>query len=371
MLLFLILAINPGSTSTKISVFEDKKVLFTEILRHSVSELSQYKTVSEQLEFRKNVILEMLHRKNFSIERLNAIVGRGGLLKPIKSGTYIVNERMILDLKEAKRGEHASNLGGIIAYELAKNHGIPAFIVDPVVVDELDDVARITGMPEIQKSSIFHALNQKAIGRRLASDLKKKYEDANIIIAHLGGGISVGAHRHGYVIDVNDALNGEGPFSPERAGGLPTLELARLCYSGKYTFEEMKKKVLGGGGLVAHLKTNDVKEVYNMIESGNKRAELILDAMAYKTAKEIGAMAVALNGEVDAIGITGGIAYNEDFVKRISSRVNFIAPVYVYPGEDEMQALAEGAYRVLSGGEEAKVYAYRVLSGGEEAKVYE
>lgn len=355
-LLFLILAINPGSTSTKISVFEDKKVLFTEILRHSVSELSQYKTVSEQLEFRKNAILEMLHRKNFSMEKLNAIVGRGGLLKPIKSGTYIVNERMVLDLKEAKRGEHASNLGGIIAYELAKNHGIPAFIVDPVVVDELDDVARITGMPEIQKSSIFHALNQKAIGKRLASDLKKKYEDANLIIAHLGGGISVGAHRHGYVIDVNDALNGEGPFSPERAGGLPSLELARLCYSGKYTFEEMKKKILGGGGLVAHLNTNDVKEVYRMIENGNKSAELILDAMAYKTAKEIGAMAVALNGEVDAIGITGGIVYNEDFVKRISIRVEFIAPVYVYPGEDEMQALAEGAYRVLSGEEEAKVY---------------
>lgn len=354
--LLLILAINPGSTSTKISVFEDKKALFTETLRHSVSELSQYKTIFEQLEFRENAILEMLHRKNFSMEKLNAIVGRGGLLKPIKSGTYIVNERMISDLKEAKRGEHASNLGGIIAYELAKNHGIPAFIVDPVVVDELDDVARITGMPEIQKSSIFHALNQKAIGRRLSSDLKKKYEDVNLIIAHLGGGISVGAHRHGYVIDVNDALNGEGPFSPERAGGLPSLELVRLCYSGKYTLEEMKKKILGGGGLVAHFNTNDVKEVYRMIENGNKSAELILDAMAYKTAKEIGAMAVALNDKVDAIGITGGIAYNEDFVKRISSRVNFIAPVYVYPGEDEMQALAEGAYRVLSGEEEAKVY---------------
>lgn len=354
--MFLILAINPGSTSTKISMFEDKKSLFTETLRHSVSELSRYNTIYDQTEFRMKKILDILDEKNYSLSKLNAIVGRGGLLKPIKSGTYIVNEKMISDLKEAKRGEHASNLGGIIAYKLAKEYNIPAFIVDPVVVDELDDVARITGMPEIQKSSIFHALNQKAIARRLSSDLKKKYNETNLIIVHLGGGISVGAHKHGMVVDVNDALNGEGPFSPERAGGLPALELVRLCYSGKYTFEEMKKKLLGNGGLVAHLKTNDVREVYKMIESGNKSADLILDAMAYKTAKEIGAMAVALNGNVDAIGITGGIAYSDDFVKRISDRVKFIAPVYVYPGEDEMQALAEGAYRVLSGEEEAKVY---------------
>jgi len=354
--LFLILVINPGSTSTKVAVFRDKEPVFTETLRHSTEELSKYKSIIDQFEFRTQAILNMLKEKGISLSEIDAIVGRGGLLKPIESGTYIVNEKMIEDLKKAERGEHASNLGGIIAYTLAKEHNIPAYIVDPVVVDELEDIARITGMPEIEKSSIFHALNQKAIARRLAADLNKKYEEVNLIIAHLGGGISIGAHKHGRVVDVNDALNGEGPFSPERAGGLPVLDLVKLCYSGKYTYQEMKKKLIGQGGIVAHLGTNDVREVYKKIEEGDKKAELVLEAMAYQTAKEIGAMAVVLKGHVDAIGITGGIAYNEDFVKRISERVKFIAPVYVYPGEDEMLALAQGAYRVLSGEEKAKMY---------------
>ncbi|MEW8997292.1 MAG: butyrate kinase [Thermoanaerobacter sp.] len=356
MVLFLILVINPGSTSTKVAVFRDKEPVFTETLRHSTEELSKYKSIIDQFEFRTQAILNMLKEKGISLSEIDAIVGRGGLLKPIESGTYIVNEKMIEDLKKAERGEHASNLGGIIAYTLAKEHNIPAYIVDPVVVDELEDIARITGMPEIEKSSIFHALNQKAIARRLAADLNKKYEEVNLIIAHLGGGISIGAHKHGRVVDVNDALNGEGPFSPERAGGLPVLDLVKLCYSGKYTYQEMKKKLIGQGGVVAHLGTNDVREVYKKIEEGDKKAELVLEAMAYQTAKEIGAMAVVLKGHVDAIGITGGIAYNEDFVKRISERVKFIAPVYVYPGEDEMLALAQGAYRVLSGEEKAKMY---------------
>lgn len=354
--MFLILVINPGSTSTKVAVFRDKEPVFTETLRHNTEELSKYKSIVDQFEFRTQAILNMLKEKGISLSEIDAIVGRGGLLKPIESGTYIVNEKMIEDLKKAERGEHASNLGGIIAYTLAKEHNIEAYIVDPVVVDELENIARITGMPEIEKFSIFHALNQKAIARRLAADLNKKYEEANLIIAHLGGGISIGAHKHGRVVDVNDALNGEGPFSPERAGGLPVLDLVKLCYSGKYTYQEMKKKLIGQGGIVAHLGTNDVREVYKKIEEGDKKAELILDAMAYQTAKEIGAMAVVLKGHVDAIGITGGIAYNEDFVKRISERVKFIAPVYVYPGEDEMLALAQGAYRVLSGEEKAKMY---------------
>ncbi|WP_200773855.1 butyrate kinase [Thermoanaerobacter uzonensis] len=356
MVLFLILVINPGSTSTKVAVFRDKEPVFTETLRHNTEELSKYKSIIDQFEFRTQAILNMLKEKGISLSEIDAIVGRGGLLKPIESGTYIVNEKMIEDLKKAERGEHASNLGGIIAYTLAKEHNIEAYIVDPVVVDELENIARITGMPEIEKSSIFHALNQKAIARRLAADLNKKYEEANLIIVHLGGGISIGAHKHGRVVDVNDALNGEGPFSPERAGGLPVLDLVKLCYSGKYAYQEMKKKLIGQGGIVAHLGTNDVREVYKKIEEGDKKAELILDAMAYQTAKEIGAMAVVLKGHVDAIGITGGIAYNEDFVKRISERVKFIAPVYVYPGEDEMLALAQGAYRVLSGEEKAKMY---------------
>lgn len=354
--LALILVINPGSTSTKVAVFRDKEPVFTETLRHSTEELSKYKRIIDQFEFRTQAILDMLKEKGISLSQIDAIVGRGGLLKPIESGTYIVNEKMLEDLKKAERGEHASNLGAIIAYTLAKEHNIPAYIVDPVVVDELEDVARITGLPEIEKQSIFHALNQKAIARRLASDLGKRYDEVNLIIAHLGGGISVGAHRKGRVIDVNDALNGEGPFSPERAGGLPVLDLVKLCYSGKYTFEEMKKKLIGKGGIVAHLGTNDVREVYKMIENGDKNAELILDAMAYQTAKEIGAMAVVLKGKVDAIGITGGIAHNGDFVRRIRERVEFIAPVYVYPGEDEMLALAEGAYRVLTGEENPKTY---------------
>ncbi|HHW56169.1 MAG TPA: butyrate kinase [Clostridia bacterium] len=352
----LILVINPGSTSTKVAVFKDLESVFTETLRHDTKDLNSYKTIIDQFEFRTQAILNMLKEKGISLSEIDAIVGRGGLLKPIESGTYIVNDKMVEDLRKAERGEHASNLGAIIAYILAKEYNIPAYIVDPVVVDELEDVARITGMPEIEKSSIFHALNQKAIARHLAADLNKKYEEVNLIIAHLGGGISVGAHKHGRVIDVNDALNGEGPFSPERAGGLPVLDLVKLCYSGKYTYQEMKKKLIGQGGIVAHLGTNDVREVYKMIEKGDKKAELILDAMAYQTAKEIGAMAVVLKGKVDAIGITGGITYNEDFVKRISERVKFIAPVYVYPGEDEMLALAQGAYRVLSGEEKAKMY---------------
>ncbi|MFV9568325.1 butyrate kinase [Thermoanaerobacter mathranii] len=356
MVLFLILVINPGSTSTKVAVFKDKEPVFTETLRHSSEELAKYKSIIDQFEFRTQAILNMLKEKGISLSEIDAIVGRGGLLKPIESGTYIVNEKMIEDLKKAERGEHASNLGGIIAYTLAKEHDIEAYIVDPVVVDELEDIARITGMPEIEKSSIFHALNQKAIARRLAADLNKKYEEVNLIIAHLGGGISIGAHKHGRVVDVNDALNGEGPFSPERAGGLPVLDLVKLCYSGKYTYQEMKKRLIGQGGIVAHLGTNDVREVYKKIEEGDKKAELVLEAMAYQTAKEIGAMAVVLKGQVDAIGITGGIAYNEDFVKRISERVKFIAPIYVYPGEDEMSALAQGAYRVLSGEEKAKMY---------------
>ncbi|WP_187293626.1 butyrate kinase [Thermoanaerobacter thermohydrosulfuricus] len=356
MVLPLILVINPGSTSTKVAVFKDLESVFTETLRHDTKDLNSYKTIIDQFEFRTQAILNMLKEKGISLSEIDAIVGRGGLLKPIKSGTYIVNDKMVEDLRKAERGEHASNLGAIIAYILAKEYNIPAYIVDPVVVDELEDVARITGMPEIEKSSIFHALNQKAIARHLAADLNKKYEEVNLIIAHLGGGISVGAHKHGRVIDVNDALNGEGPFSPERAGGLPVLDLVKLCYSGKYTYQEMKKKLIGQGGIVAHLGTNDVREVYKMIEKGDKKAELILDAMAYQTAKEIGAMAVVLKGHVDAVGITGGIAYNEDFVKRISERVKFIAPVYVYPGEDEMLALAQGAYRVLSGEEKAKMY---------------
>lgn len=351
-----LLIINPGSTSTKIAIFDNEKPVLETTLRHSNEELAPYKSVAEQFEFRKNVILETLNANGINITKLSAVVGRGGLLKPIESGTYKVNKAMLDDVKEAARGQHASNLGAIIANEIASQLNIPAFIVDPVVVDELDDIARISGMPEIERISIFHALNQKAVARRAARDLGKPYEELNMIVAHMGGGVSVGAHKKGRIVDVNNALDGEGPFSPERTGTLPVGSLIKLCYSGKYTIDELKKKIVGKGGLVAYLGTNDGREVENMIKNGNKEAELVYKAMAYQVAKEIGACAAVLEGKVDAIAITGGLAYDKGLVGWIKDSVSFIGDVRVYPGEDEMIALAEGGLRVLRGEEQAKEY---------------
>jgi len=351
-----ILAVNPGSTSTKIAVFDDEKLVFQTVIRHPSEEINKYNRVSDQFEFRKNVILETLNEQGINLRKFNCVVGRGGVLKPIPGGTYIINEKMLEDLRECRFGEHASNLGAIIAYEIASELNVPAYIVDPVVVDELDDIARISGLPNIQRVSIFHALNQKAIARRAARDLGKSYDEVNFVVAHVGGGISVGAHYRGRVIDVNNALNGEGPFSPERSGGLPVEALARLCFSGEYKLEEVQKMIRGKGGLVAYLGTNDAREVSRRIEEGDKKAELIYKAMAYQVSKEIAACAAVLKGDVDAILITGGIAYDNEFVDWIKERVSFISKVMVYPGEDEMLALAQGGLRVLKGEEEAKVY---------------
>lgn len=353
---YTILTINPGSTSTKIAIFQNEDPIFTETIRHSAEELSQYPHIIDQYEFRRDAILRLLDSKGYSVSDLDAVVGRGGLLKPIPSGTYIVNNRMIEDLRIGVQGEHASNLGGLIAHEIAKKVNIPAYIVDPVVVDELDDITRISGMPEIPKVSIFHALNQKAIARKAAKDMGKRYEELDLIVVHLGGGISVGAHHLGRVIDVNNALNGEGPFSPERTGGLPVMQLVDLCYSGKYTQHEMEKKIVGKGGLVAYLGTNDAQEVHKMVDNGDKKARLVYEAMAYQVAKEIGAMAVVLKGHVDAIVFTGGIAYDDMFVDWITDRIKFIGPIMRYPGEDELAALAQGGLRVLRGEEKYKVY---------------
>ncbi|SHH49179.1 butyrate kinase [Caloranaerobacter azorensis DSM 13643] len=353
---FRLLIINPGSTSTKIAIYDNEKPVLEETLRHSTEELSKYSKIYDQYEFRKNIILETLNEKGINLTKLSAVVGRGGLLKPIAGGTYKVNERMLEDLKVGVLGEHASNLGGILAHEIASQLNIPAFIVDPVVVDEMEEVARISGMPELERKSIFHALNQKAVARRAAKELGKAYNEVNLIVAHLGGGISVGAHKNGRVIDVNNALDGEGPFSPERTGGLPVGDLVKLCFSGKYTLADMKKKIKGNGGLVAYLGTNDAREVVKMIENGDKKAELVYKAMAYQVAKEIGSLAAVLEGKVDGIILTGGIAYDKRFTKWIIDRVSFISKVFVYPGEDEMIALAEGGLRVLRGEEEAKVY---------------
>ena len=351
-----LLVINPGSTSTKIAVFENEDTIFEETLRHSTEELSKYEKIFDQYEFRKNIIVESLKKNGIEIESLSAVVGRGGMLKPIEGGTYNVNEKMLEDLKVGVQGQHASNLGGIIAHEIASTIGKPSYIVDPTVVDEMEDIARISGMADIERKSVVHALNQKAIARRHASKQGKKYEEMNLIVAHLGGGISVGAHRKGRIIDVNNALDGDGPFSPERSGGLPVGDLVKLCYSGKYTLDEMDKKIKGKGGLVSYLGTNDAREVDKMIEDGNEEAKLVYEAMAYQVAKEIGSCAAVLKGDVDGILITGGIAYDKMFTGWLVDRVKFISDVYIYPGEDELRALAEGGLRVLRGEESPKEY---------------
>jgi len=354
---FRILAINPGSTSTKIAIFDDEKLVMEETLRHPTEEINKYPHIFDQYDFRKNVILDTLNEKGINLTKLSAVVGRGGLLKPMQGGTYSVNDTMIEDLKVGVLGEHASNLGGVIAHEIAGKLNIPAFIVDPVVVDEMQAVARISGMPELDRKSIFHALNQKAVARRASAEMARHYDECNFIVAHMGGGISVGAHEKGRVIDVNNALDGEGPFSPERSGGLPVGDLVKLCFSGKISHGDLKKKIKGQGGLVAYLNTNDGREVTKMIQEGHPDAELIYQAMAYQVAKEIGMCAAVLKGAVDAVILTGGLAYDKTFVSWITERVSFLGKVIIYPGEDEMSALALGGLRVLKGEEKAQVYA--------------
>ncbi|ALB44830.1 MULTISPECIES: butyrate kinase [Clostridium] len=351
-----LLIINPGSTSTKIAVYEGEKEIFEETLRHSSEEIGKFKYVVDQQSFRTDVILKILEDNKINITEMDAIVGRGGLLKPIVSGTYSVNDNMLKDLKENVQGEHASNLGAIIANEIARSINKPAFIVDPVVVDEMEDIARLSGVPELPRKSIFHALNQKAVAKRYAQENMKNYEDINVIVAHMGGGVSVGAHKNGRIIDVNNALDGEGAFSPERSGGIPSGDLARMCFSGKYTLEEILKKITGKGGFVAYLDTNDGRIVRQLASEGDMKAKLVYEAMGYQVAKDIGAAAAVLCGKVDAIILTGGIAYEKMMVDIIKEKVEFIAPITVYPGEDEMLALAQGALRVLNGQEEVKEY---------------
>ncbi|MBD7913916.1 butyrate kinase [Clostridium sp. Sa3CUN1] len=351
-----LLIINPGSTSTKIGVFDGEKEILEETLRHSIEEISKYETIYDQFKFRKDIIINILNEKNFDIRSLNAVVGRGGMLKPIESGTYKVNETMIEDLKIGVQGQHASNLGGIIADKIGKELNIPAFIVDPVVVDELDEVARISGVPELPRVSKFHALNQKAVAKRYAKEIGVKYSDLNLIVVHMGGGVSVGAHKNGRVIDVNNALDGEGPFSPERAGNVPVGDLIKLCYSGEFTEQEVYNKVVGKGGFVAYLNTNDARDVLKLAEEGEEEAKLCFDAFIYQISKSIGEMATVLKGKVDRIIFTGGIAYSEKVIEELEKRVGWISPITVYPGEDELLALAQGAIRVMTGEEEAKEY---------------
>ncbi len=352
-----ILSINPGSTSTKIAVFEGENQVFLKNIKHTSDELAPFAVITEQYEFRKKIILDELETANIDITKIKIIVGRGGLLSPIPSGVYEVNDTMCKDLREGVQGQHASNLGGLIAQDIAQSiEGARAFIADPVVVDELEPIARVTGHPLFERVSIFHALNQKAIARTYAKENGKQYENLNLIIAHLGGGVSVGAHKQGRVIDVNQALDGEGPFSPERSGTLPTGALVKLCFSGKYTQDEISKMLCGKGGYVAYLNTNDAYQVEQAANNGDEKAKLYQDAMAYQVAKEIGAMAAVLKGKVDAIILTGGIAYGKPFVEAVKEYVSFLAPVAVYPGEDEMKALALNGLMVLNNEVETKIY---------------
>lgn len=353
---FRILIINPGSTSSKVSVFDNEKELFADVLRHDDAELDKFGGISKQYEFRMEIILNALKNHNIEHESLNAVCGRGGLLYPVEGGTYSVNDLMLDHLHEEVQGEHASNLGGLIARAIGDRLGIPSFIVDPVVVDELCDYARLSGHPELKRRSIFHALNQKACARKAAEMLSKKYEDINLVVAHLGGGISVGAHYRGRVIDVNNALNGDGPYSPERSGGLPAQDLANLCFSGKYTPSDVKKMIKGNGGLKAYTGSADVIGIENKALAGDKDSELVYFGMAYQIAKEIGLCAVVLKGDVDAIVLSGGIAYANRLVDFVREHAGFIAPFIVIPGEAEMEALALGALRVMRGEEKAKVY---------------
>lgn len=350
------LIINPGSTSTKIGVFEDETLLFEETLRHSTEEISQYASIVEQKDFRKNIIVSFLKEKNMDIHSLDVIVGRGGMLKSIPGGTYAVSDALLQDLKIGKQGQHASNLGGILAKELAESIGVPSYIVDPVVVDELIPIARYSGVPELPRVSVFHALNQKAVAKRYAKESGKAYQDLRLIVVHMGGGVSVGAHEYGKVIDVFNALDGDGAFSPERAGGVPSGALIKLCFSGQYSQDEVYKKICGKGGFNAYLGTNDMRDVEKMVDEGDAHAKELRDAFVFQVAKDIGSMACVLNGKVDAIIVTGGIAYDKGVVEGLKERAEWIAPFTVYPGEDELLALAQGALRVMNGEEEAMEY---------------
>jgi len=351
-----ILVINPGSTSTKISIFEDEKEVFSKKINHTMEELAPYQKISDQLDLRKNIVLKTLEESGYRVEGFDAIGARGGNTHPLESGVYRVNEKMVEDLLSLRYGAHVSNLAAPIAFSLAKGLNIPCFTVDPVIVDEMQPIAKITGLKGILREAKDHPLNQKAAAREAAKFLRKKYEDCNFIVAHLGGGISIATHRKGRIVDVNNALNGDGPFSPERAGDLPNIAVFDLCFSGEYSREEILKMFTGKGGLVSHLGENSLIEVEKMIDEGNEYAKLVYDAMIYQISKEIGKHAVVLKGQVDGIVLTGGLACSERLVNNIKEYVSFIAPVFVYSGEHEMEAIAAGILRVYRGEEKEKEY---------------
>jgi butyrate kinase len=352
-----ILVINPGSTSTKLAVFEDEKPIYSETIAHAHEELAAFPRIPDQYDFRRDAVLSFLQRHGVPVQTLDAVVGRGGILRPLTSGTYAINERMLQQLQHPnKERDHVVNLAALIASEIAQEGGVPAFVVDPVCVDEFEPLARISGLPEIERKSLSHALSLKSAARRAAGDLGHRYEDIGLVVVHMGGGITVSAHCRGRMVDVNQALDGTGPFSPERVGGLPIGDVLRLACSGRHTYDELFRRFTRQGGLLAHLGTNDAVEVERRIGQGDDHARLIYEAMAYQIAKEIGLMATVLKGQVDAIVLTGNLAHSPMLVPWIRERVEWIAPVLVYAGQDEMLAMAQGVLRVLSGEEEAREY---------------
>jgi butyrate kinase len=355
-MMFRLLVINPGSTSTKISVFKDENEVWQKTIAHPPEELARYGRIAEQYALRRDAVLRALAEAGLAPGDFAAVVGRGGMLRPIPSGTYRINQRMLDDLRRPGEREHASNLGALVAHELASAVGIPAFVVDPVSVDEFEPLARVAGLPGIERRSFSHALSLKAAARKAARTLGRAYEEINLVVAHLGGGISVSAHRRGRMVDVNQGLDGTGPFSPERAGGLPVGDVLRLAFSGRYTYDELFRLITRQGGLYAHLGTNDAREVERRIAAGDDHARLIYEAMAYQIAKEIGLMATVLYGDVQGVVLTGGLAHSQMLVTWIRERVAWIAPVLVFPGQEEMLAMAQGALRVLRGEEEAQEY---------------
>ncbi|MBC1517601.1 butyrate kinase [Listeria welshimeri] len=353
---FDVLTINPGSTSTKLAVYQGDKVLFEETVRHTMQEFAEFNNVQEQFDFRWQVLRRVIDAFGYDVNNLDAVVGRGGLLRPVAGGTYMVTEKMLADLKTNKYGEHASNLGAMLAKKLADTLDIPSFIVDPVVVDEMLPIARFSGNELIARKSIFHALNHKAAGRKIAKKLGSDYEKMNFVIAHLGGGISVAAHRQGKAVDVNNALDGDGPFSPERSGSLPMNDFLEACFSGKWDKRELHDLIIGRGGMISYLGTNSMLEVEAKVKAGDEKAIQAFDAMAYQVSKEIGACSTVLHGKIDAIILTGGLARSDLFTSKIIEQTNWIASVIIEPGEDELEALNSGVQRVLAGLEKEKLY---------------
>lgn len=352
-----ILVINPGSTSTKIAVYQGEQCLFVQNIRHYMEDLVLYPTIISQYEYRLEFIMSTLEMEGIDLNDLKIIMGRGGLTYPLESGIYEVDDRMLTHVRKGVLGQHASNLGPILASAIAKQiEGAKAYIADPVVTDEILPVARITGHPRFERRSIFHALNQKAVARMYAKSTGEKYENLQLIVVHMGGGVSVGAHQNGRVVDVNNALDGEGPFSPERSGTLPAGQLIEACFCGNFTEEEVRQMVVGEGGMVAYLKTNSMMDIESRVSQGDETAAIYIEAFVYQLAKAIGEMATVLRGKVDAIILTGGIAHSKLIVADLSARVDFLAKIVVIPGEDEMEALAMNALMMLKGELFAKKY---------------